>query len=177
LKLTTKPKNPGAGFHVRLENAPRNAQADDGSEQKVADIVTVDRLQHASLAVFHDIVGEPIPLFPAEWDQLAASDEASRHAQPHWHFVQSPQRIGEIARTLMKPPGETSEFSSEQSTELFSDVVDFGKFHFAMTSMWEKNETPPYKKRLFGSSDFPKWFRSLTNYIAGQIAYLVSHMP
>jgi len=106
-----------------------------------------------------------------------AADQQSKHAQPHWHFVQSPQRIGDIARTLMRPSGETSEFSPEQTTELFSGLVDCGKFHFAMTSMWEKSETPPYKKRLFDSGDFPEWFKSLTNYIAGQIAYLVSHMP
>ena len=200
LKLTTKPKNPGAGFHIRLENAPRTAQADDGSEQKVVDILTADRrsttfsfgfiaafvfsathkysLQHSSLTVFHDIAGEPVPLFRAEWDELAASDEASKHAQPHWHFVQSPQRIGGIARTLLKPSGETtSEFSPEQQMELFSGLVDCGKFHFAMTSLWEKSEIPPYKKRLFDSGDFPKWFKNLANYIASQIAYLVSHMP
>src|SRR5712692_8996509 len=116
LKLTTKPKNPGAWFHIRLENAPRTAESDDSAEQKVMEILTADQrssafsfgftavfafsathkysLQHSSLAVFHNIAGEPVPLFRAEWDQLAASDEASKHAQPHWHFVQSPERIG-----------------------------------------------------------------------------------
>ncbi|MBS1852458.1 MAG: hypothetical protein JST79_16245 [Acidobacteria bacterium] len=201
MKLTTKPKNPGAGFHVRLENAPRIAQADDGSEQKVADILTTDRrtspfsfgfvaafviapthkyaLQHASLAVFHEIAGEPVPLFRAEWDKLAASDEISKHAQPHWHFVQSPERIGGIVRTLMTPSGgTTNEFTPESPMELlFPGLVDCGKFHFAMTSLWEKSETPPYKKRTFDSSDFPKWFKSLTGYVAAQIAYLVSHIP
>jgi hypothetical protein len=199
LKLTTKPNNPGGSFYVQLENAPRVAQADDGSEQKVIDIITPDKrissfsfgfvslfafsaarqysLRHASLSVFQDIIGEPVPLFRAEWDQLAASDENSVHAQPHWHFVQSPQRIGDIAHTLMRPPGEPTEFSPEQSQQLFPGLADCGKIHFAMTSMWEKNETPSYRKRLFDSGDFPKWFKNLTNYIAGQITYLVSRMP
>lgn len=198
VKLTTKPKNPGGSFHVRLENAPRIALADDGSEQKVIDILTTDKrnstfsfgfvgafefsaareysLQHASLAVFQEIVGEPIPLFRAEWDKLAASDEVSTHAQPHWHFVQSPQRIGNLARILTSPSGQTTEFSPEQPAELFPGLVDCGRFHFAMTSMWEKSETPAYRKRLFDSTDFPNWFKSLTNYIAGQIAYLVKHV-
>lgn len=199
LNLTTKPQKPGAHFHIRLENALRIAQGDDGYEQHVAEILMPDQrsstfwfgfvaafefsaahrysLRHASLSVFQDIAGELVPLFRAEWDRLAASDENSPHAQPHWHFVQSPQRIGSIARILMRPSGQTSEFSAEEPTNLFSGLVDCGRFHFAMTSMWEKNETPPYKKRLFDSSDFPKWFRSLTDYIAGQIAYVVAHMP
>jgi hypothetical protein len=197
VKLTTKPRNPGGWFHVELENAPKTAQADDGSEQKVIDILTTDKrnstfsfgfvaafeiaaaheyaLRHSSLSVFQDIVGEPIPLFRAEWDRTAASDQASKHAQPHWHFVQSPQRIGSMAQILTRPSGQTSEFSPEQPAELFPGTVDCGRFHFAMTSMWEKSEIPPYRKRMFDSADFPNWFNSLTNYIAGQIAYLVKH--
>jgi hypothetical protein len=79
---------------------------------------------------------------------------------------------------LTNPPGGAlAEFSPERESELFSGIVDCGKFHFAMTSLWEKNEELSYKKRQFGSDDFPKWFKNLTEYIAGQIDYLVSHMP
>ena len=199
LRLTSKPKSPGGFFHVRLENFSRLAHYDDGLEQGVIEILTSDRrqtpfsggfvalfelgparhyaLRHASLSVFHDIVGEPIPLFRAEWDEVAASDKASQHAQPHWHFVQSPRRIESIIRTLMKPSGQTGEFSPEQPVELLSGLVDCGRFHFAMTSMWEKSETPPYQKRTFDSVSFPKWFRNLSSYVADQIAYLVTHMP
>jgi hypothetical protein len=46
-----------------------------------------------------------------------------------------------------------------------------------MTSLWEKSEGHPYKKRLFETDDFMHWFGSLTEYVAGQIAYLASLMP
>ena len=45
------------------------------------------------------------------------------------------------------------------------------------TSLWEEEEAPPYKKRLFGTGDFPKWFDNLVRYIAAQIGYLVEHVP
>jgi hypothetical protein len=200
LRIKGRPNKPGAAFYVALENGPRTAYTDDDSGQFVMEILTSGRhrstfwfgfvatfvvgeirkysLQHASLPVFHDIAGDLIPLFRAEWDELDASNLASKHAQPHWHFVQSPERIEGIVRTLTKPSAETlAEFAPEQKSELFNGLVDCGMFHFAMTSLWEKSEIPPYKKRLFDSDDFPKWFKSLTNYIADQIAYLVSHMP
>jgi len=200
LRLKRRPSNPGAKFFISLESGSKIAQTDDGSEQVVVEILTAERhrstvwfgfaaafeladigkynLQHASLTVFYDIAGELTPLFRAEWDQLDASNTTSKHAQPHWHFVQSPERIEGIVRTFAKPSaGTLAEFAPEQKSELFAGLVDCGMFHFAMTSLWEKSEIPPYKKRLFDSDDFPKWFKSLTNYIADQIAYLVSHMP
>ena len=69
------------------------------------------------------------------------------------------------------------EFAPESHTGLFEGVVDCGMIHFAMTSLWEKAENPPYMKRVFDSEDFPKWFQNLTQYIAGQIALLVRHTP
>src|SRR5258708_3201972 len=81
-------------------------------------------LLNASLSVFHDIyAGELLPLFRAEWDWHAASDEGSKHAQPHWHFVQRPEEIERIIQVLQ---GQPHEFSHEQS-QLFDAVIDCGR--------------------------------------------------
>jgi hypothetical protein len=130
-------------------------------------------LQHASVSVFHDIyAGELTPLFRAEWDQKAASDAKSGHAQPHWHFVLSPERIEGIIRTLTSPPGD---FSPGFEGEIFSGLADCGRIHFAMTSLLD--EDPASRKQLFDSMDFQRWFAGLTKYIAEQIAFVVSKTP
>jgi len=187
LELTQKPHKPGGGFYVFLEKGDRIAQTDDGGELTVLPILTSSGevttfyfafvatfrffvrdydLQHASLIVFHDIcAGELVPLFRAEWDYLAAADTTSKHAQPHWHFVQRPERIEGIVRALIDP---SPDFTAGEKSELFGGHVDYGKFHFAMTSLGR------FQKQVFQSDDFPKWFRSLTNYIAEQIDYLLS---
>lgn len=135
-------------------------------------------LQHASLPVFHEIAGELVPLFRAEWDQLAASSTNSEHAQPHWHFVQRPERIERVVLNSMAPSTDAvQDFSPPAESELFRGLVDCGRFHFAMTSLWEKSNNPPYKKRLFETDDFMLWFDSLTRYIAEEIGYLASLMP
>jgi hypothetical protein len=127
--------------------------------------------------VFQDILGDLIPFFRAEWMQSAVLD-ASKHAQPHWHFTQSPARIESIIRAFSTSDLDAvKEFSPEAETELFAGLPDFGMFHFAMTSLWEEPNQPPYLKRQFDSDQFPRWFTSLTDYIVEQISYLVSHMP
>ena len=76
----------------------------------------------------------------------------------------------------MQAPDEIVEFLPQQTDDLFSGLADYGKIHFAMTTLWDEEDVPP-PKRLFDSDDFPKWFAGLTNYIAGQIRYLVKKMP
>lgn len=195
LWLTKRPTKPGATFRVSLGQADRTIETDDGAEQNVVPIRLADgqpstfyfsfaarfeiktnrhTLQHASLSVFHDVyAGEITPLFRAEWDQAAASDVASLHAQPHWHFVQRPERIEGIVRSLLTP---SAEFVPQPESDIFSGIVDCGKIHFAMTSLWDRKE-PSCHKQLFEASDFPKWFASLTRYLANQIAYAVSKAP
>lgn len=192
--LNTKPHNPGGGFGVSLTDGDRIAQTNEGWDQLVCEIRDADdqpsgfyfgfaatfelttprkyMLQHASLQVFHDI-GTLLPLFRAEWDQKAASDTKSEHAQPHWHFVQRPERIERIVRMLISPP---TEFAPEEKSELFAGYADSGKFHFAMSSLWDKNNASSHKQ-LFEPADFPKWFDGLTKYIAGQVAYLIKKAP
>lgn len=201
LRLTRPSRKSPPDFYVRLgEDLRRSrlAHEDDGSEPIVMEIMTPRHstfwftfvaafrqeqsekpsLQHASLPVFHDIAGDLVPLFRAEWDQVAASCKNSTHAQPHWHFVQRPARIERVVLNLMRSSRETiREFVPDEKSEFLPSLVDFGRFHFAMTSLWEKTEEPPYKKRLFDTENFPKWFDNLTKYIAGQVEYLVSHMP
>lgn len=193
------PTKRGTGFHVTLAGSSRTAHMDDGPEQEVAEIIVNERhsnfwfsfdaafvtvavvdqfeLFHVALGVFHDIAGDLVPLFRADWDKNDATGQ-SKHAQPHWHFVQRPARIEGLVRDLWPSTTETPrEFIPELRSELFAGLVDCGMFHFAMTSLWEKTEDPPYMKRLFGSEDFPEWFDNLTKYIAGEIALLVKHMP
>jgi hypothetical protein len=195
LRLTRKPGKPGGGFGISLETGDKIAQTDDGRDLPVMGIsIEEDKesafyfgfvatfeiqasgyaLQHASVSVFQDIfAGDLAPLFRAEWDQKAAADTTSEHAQPHWHFVQSPDRIGSIVRTLINPPRE---FSSEPEGDIFAGIADCGKIHFAMTSLLGEGAASSHKQ-LFDASDFPKWFANLTKYIAAQIAYIISKAP
>ena len=195
LRLTRRPRRAGGGFRVSLEMGDKIARTDDGTEQSVMGIVVeqgmpcafyfgfaatfeidtgAHALQHASISVFHDIyAGELTPLFRAEWDHKAASDATSEHAQPHWHFVQSPERIEGIVRTLISQPGE---FVPEPENEIFVGLADCGKIHFAMTSLLDEKGTST-RKQVFESTQFQGWFASLTNSIAGQIAYVVAKAP
>lgn len=185
----------GAKFQISLASWDKTAQADDGREHCVMGILAADGeptpfyfgfvanfeietrlhiLQHASLTVFHDVyAGELSSFFRAEWDWKAASDTTSRHAQPHWHFVQRPERIEGIVRTFVSPPRE---FEPGGRSNLFAGLADHSRFHFAMTSLWDKSRMPCHKQ-LFDPPDFPEWFRSLTTYVAGQIEYLLSKAP
>jgi hypothetical protein len=189
----------GAEIRITLTYGSSTARTDDGTEYSVYEVLTDDNrrsgfwfgfvavftqidfkkhgLHHASLLVFHDIKRELVPLFRAEWDRDAASSEASKHAQPHWHFVQNPGRIERLIQALASPPGgAVEEFAGDRDAGLFDGIADCGRIHFAMTSLWEKSETPPYIKQQFDSTNFPKWFNNLANYISGQITYIVMHM-
>ena len=127
-------------------------------------------LQHVSLSVFYEIVdGEPVPFFRAEWDALAATDDASAHAQPHWHFVQSPSRIESIVKRLASG---TMEFRAADDEDLFRGTLDLGRCHFAMASL--RPGSGRRYKEVFSSDDFAAWFRELVTYIAGQIDYVRS---
>jgi hypothetical protein len=189
LALTKKPRKAGGGFYSRLERGDRKIQSNEGDEQEVAAILTKTgsrtpfyfafvgtfrlyvhndyTLQHASLIVFHDVLGEVVPLFRAEWDYLEAANPQSKHAQPHWHFVQRPNHIERIVRMLIEPVGD---FRVEHD-ELFAGLVDCSRFHFAMTSLG------PMRNQLFQSTDFSKWFQGLTAYVSEQIEYLMSKAP
>ena len=122
LILSAPPKR-GGGFHVTLAAGLRTAYMDGGPEQEVAEIIVNQRhsnfwfsfdaafvvalvdkvnkyeLQDVGVGVFHNIAGELVPLFRADWHKLDAIGN-SGHAQPHWHFVQRPARIEGIVRIL-----------------------------------------------------------------------------
>lgn len=192
LILNRRPAKPGPAFQISVQEGDKIAQTDEGSEQEVKillangnpssfyfgfastfDIIAHEyTLQHSSLTVFHDI-GELTPLFRADWDPRAASDATSEHAQPHWHFVQRPESIESIVRMMISP---STEFAPEQTSELFAGLADCGKFHFAMSPLWDQHIKPSYKQ-IFDSDDFRMWFENLANYIAGQIAYIIKKAP
>lgn len=193
LALTKKPTRTQKGqqgpFTIRMVNEEKSAYTDDGLVQRVLSIYSKgqltdfyfgfvaafglaesenDILLQASLSVFYDIYGgELTPLFRAEWDYEAATDSKSTHAQPHWHFVQSPARIEGILRTV----NPLADFSPK-ADGLFGRLVDYGKFHFAMHALWEAEE--PSHMQVFEAKDFENWFRGLADYVAEQIAYLLS---
>ena len=191
LELTKKPHNPGAAFRISLALGDKTVRSYSGQEHVLKIVLAehgpsdfyfgfvamfqygakADILESASLTVFHSAyTGETVPLFRAEWDKTSASD-GSKHAQPHWHFVQRAEEITSIGQAL------SEEFDPEQKTELFDELVDCRGFHFALTSLWDKKNNESRPKQLFESDDFLKWFEQLTIYIAGQIEYMVSKMP
>ena len=186
--MLTKDRHKTGPFQICLANEEKYAQTDDGSDYRVVEILSSGQptvfyfafvaefgfaeteknvLLSASLPVFHDVyAGELAPLFRAEWDYNAAVNPASKHAQPHWHFIQSPARLESIVRTASSEP---QEFTSVP-TSLFTGLTDCGRVHFAMTSLSQKT--------IFESTDdFPEWFEALTSHIAEQITYLVRKDP
>jgi hypothetical protein len=195
LRLTRRPSKSGAVFRISLEGGDRLAEPDEGYEQMVMRVYTSNRqpttfyftfeatfeiethkhsLQHASLTILHDLyAGELSPLFRADWDRKAASDRTSKHAQPHWHFVQRPERIEGIVRTVLSPP---QDFVAQKQTSVFAGLVDCGKFHFAMSPLWDRKNVLCHKQ-VFEYGDFRDWFASLTKYVADQIGYLISKAP
>src|SRR5205807_10661737 len=116
--------------------------------------------------------GELVPLFRAEWDRVASEDADSPHAQPHWHFVQSPRRVESVIRDL----ATTREFSGEGGGSLFACLADSGKIHFAMTRLWDGPNASCHKQG-FESEGFVKWFDALARYIGGQISYVAKKYP
>lgn len=192
-QLNRKPDKPIGEFAVSPVHGDTYAFTNEGTERPICEIRNAENkktrfyftfvatfkqktllqytLRHASLQVFHDIL-DPIPLFRAEWDQQATLDTTSKHAQPHWHFVQQPDRIEEIVRSVIS---ESTEFPYERG-HLFAEYADCGHFHFAMSPLWEKDKPDAYKQD-FESSNFPLWFDNLTKYVASQIAYIIMKAP
>lgn len=193
LTLTRKPTKAGNKFLVSLRDGDKTAPDEESGYWLRRILIASDQpsssfyfgfaatfemlvhdytLRHSSLTVFHDIL-ELTPLFRAEWDPRAARDMQSEHAQPHWHFAQRPEHIESIVRTMISEP---TDFSPRETSQLFAGIADCGKFHFAMSQHWDQDKKTVYKQ-VFESDEFPKWFESLTKYIAAQIAYLIRKAP
>lgn len=192
--LNKKPDKRIGEFTVSPVDGDAYARTNEGSERLVCDIRDAENkktrfyftfaakfrqsmrsdyaLRHSSLQVFQDI-GEYVPLFRADWDQDATLDSKSKHAQPHWHFVQRASRIEEIVRAVMSSP---TEFVPYEQSELFTGYPDSGRFHFALSPLWEKDKPSAYKQD-YESTDFPLWFDNLTKYVAAQIAYIIMKAP
>lgn len=148
LRLNRKSSRHAGPLFISIVDADRTAAGDEGSEEATSEILLTNDersgfyfgcrarfdlatskylLQHASLMVFQNIMDELVPLFRADWDKQAASDAGSKHAQPHWHFVQRPESIERIVRTVISP---TEDFSPERSSVCFGGLADCGSvFH------------------------------------------------
>jgi hypothetical protein len=202
LMLSRQPDNSGNEFDVRLVNTSVIARLDNGEEQGVLEIVTVGKsdtfylafvspfdlthfnkkgkkqysLHSVSLTVFHRVLSDLVPMFRAEWDNQDASSD-SPHSQPHWHFVQSPERIEHIVRARLGADDQGLDFNPAQPENgLFSEIADCGRFHFAMMPLWGRADAPALK-RVFDSDDFQKWFAGMSKYIAKQLDYIAGKMP
>jgi hypothetical protein len=175
----------------------RSAELDGGEQQNVIEIYTADGesttfyfgfqsvfkfdrntrylLHDCSISVFHDVLGERIPVFRAEWHRNDATSPTSTHIQPHWHFLQRPARIESVLLNTQRiKSGEIMEFVPEEKAALFSELADCGKSHFAMTSLWEKRSDT---HRIFNSDEFLEWFDGLARHIADEISYVAKKMP
>jgi hypothetical protein len=128
-------------------------------------------LKHISLTIFHDLLGIVIPFFRAEWD---ASDTKSDHAQPHWHFIQPFQHVETIVRRTLDIP---QEFTPSGEVSLFNEFADYGRFHFAMVRLWDKQNGESCLKQTFDSGEFSEWFHNLTLYISRQVEHLNKKFP
>jgi hypothetical protein len=203
VRLSRKGRKQTGAFLAELIDGDTYAHTNEGTEWIVCEIrnsenqptgfyfsfvATFERrtftnytLQHSSLQVFHNL-GDLIPLFRAEWSQEATLDQNSDHAQPHWHFVQRPERVEEVVRSKMIEEivrakiSLPTEFIPAPKSQFFTKFADSGKFHFAMSPLWEANKTVAHKQD-FESANFPIWFDNLTKYVASQIAYIVMKAP
>jgi hypothetical protein len=192
VRLTQLTKH--ADAYVEISSAAKRIRRDDGHEDLVIDVMTTENvssgflfgfrsifepypgggkaLRDATLSIFQDLGIDSTPLFRAEWHQLGFDDDKAIHAQPHWHFVQSPKRIEEIIRMATAPASEEPiEFGADRP-DCFNESIDSTGFHFAMGSI-DKTERP--FKYAFDTEEFIVWLRGLTRYVTGQIDYLVSH--
>jgi hypothetical protein len=128
-------------------------------------------LHHASLVVFcHVGFQELLPVIRAEWDAIAATDE-SKHAQPHWHFVQTPEYIERIVRTLSS---DSFDFAPDAPDSIFSERPIYEQCHFAMASLTDATKG---HKETFNDATFKGWFRNMTRYVGEQVMYVADKSP
>jgi hypothetical protein len=129
-------------------------------------------LNHASLVVFCEVcAGELVPVIRAEWDAIAAYDGASPHAQPHWHFVQTPERIERIVAILSSHKGD---FVPDAPSNLFAHRAGYENCHFAMASLLDSKTG---HKETYSGTEFQNWFRNMTKHVAEQVLYVAEKAP
>ncbi len=154
VQLTRKSRKAGASFQVRMIGGDRDALIDDSIDQSVTQIclgggvstsfylgfvavfevaVESHALRHSSISVFHDIGGELMPLFRADWDELAAADKTSIlcatplafHSEPAGDRKCHPGPSGAERRLLTPPSGFAFEGAGRlRSTPLCNDIDD-----------------------------------------------------
>jgi hypothetical protein len=125
-------------------------------------------LEHISVSVFQQAQsGDLVRMFRAEWDSRAASDSASQHAQPHWHFAMEEDDFRAVFPAPDEPAKEGVSFELT-ATKPASQLIDFSGFHFAMSPLWGSSH-----RQVFQSvEDVAGWFSNLSVYIAEQLTYV-----
>ncbi len=131
-------------------------------------------LEHISLSVLQKApTGDLVRMFRADWDSRAASDSASTHAQPHWHFAMEEDDF--LAVFDSGGPQDvdfTDLIEFDPTTPFASQLVDFKGFHFAMSPLWHEGEASCHRQ-VFESEDvLTSWFSNLSRYIAEQLLYV-----
>jgi hypothetical protein len=136
-------------------------------------------LEHASICVYQRIADSGfIPMFRGEWDSRAAKDASSKHAQPHWHFVQRPEQFEYLFESGSPSPQEfAGEDAKANDIQKFGAVIDFSGFHFAMSPLWSPGVSLCQKQMFTSAKEVGAWFGSLTTYISDQLAYIVTKLP
>jgi hypothetical protein len=130
-------------------------------------------LEHISVSVFQQLEsGDLVRMFRAEWDSRAASDSASTHAQPHWHFAMEEDDFRAIFLLEQQDSvvSESLEFSSATRPALL--LVDFSGFHFAMSPLWRPDASSCHRQIFRSAEELNSWFSELSKYIAEQLSYL-----
>lgn len=127
-------------------------------------------LQHTSLTVLENIpLAGVAPIFRAEWDPRAVEDAASKHAQPHWHFIQQAETIDNLVQAAFGPPAN---FGAESRPSYFTGLSDLDRFHFSMSTFSSQEGTVLHKRAFQSETELKEWFRSLCNYIVHQLTYV-----
>jgi hypothetical protein len=132
-------------------------------------------LEHISVSVFQQQLesGDLVRMFRAEWDSRAASDAASKHAQPHWHFAMEEddfRAVFPLEQQGSREPENSFEFAA--ATRPTSQLVDFSGFHFAMSPLWYPNAPSCHRQVFQTGEELNSWFSSLSSYIAEQLSYV-----
>lgn len=129
----------------------------------------VHLLEHISVSLFQQsTMGELATMFRAEWDNRAASDSTSSHAQPHWHFTMGDKEFQMASAESLQE--RTVDFATNMQTNL--GLVDFSGFHFAMSPLWYRGVPSCHRQVFQSSEEVGFWFENLSTYIAQQLAYI-----
>jgi hypothetical protein len=127
-------------------------------------------LEHISLSVFQKLeTNDLIRMFRAEWDGRETAGRSKGHAQPHWHFAMEADDFRAAMGDEHRNAGQSLDFGTTLQQE---SLVDFTKFHFAMSAPWQSNAPRCHCQVVRSDAEIVAWLRNLSQYIVEQLAYI-----